>query len=191
LTPLDRRTALGLIAAASATPVLAQTAAPAPPVDRRPRTHDLVGQPAPAVDLARLGGGRLRNADFAGRTTIVQFWGLWCPDCLLDSDAVATLAARVARERRMAFVGIHTRGRYGRWGDVPTYFAEKGYSFPVAIDDDGAAYRAWSMKWVPSFLVVDRRGIIADYTTDLGAGGGIGVDGLLAKARAVAARRRA
>lgn len=192
MTDLTRRTAL--IAAACAAPLapaFAQSppASPPAPANPRPRAYDLIGQPAPAIDLARVGGGRLRNADFRGKTTIVQFWGLWCPDCLRDTDDVALLAARVGRERGMRYVGVHTRGRYGRWGDVDTFFSEKGYRYPVAIDDDQAAYRAWGVKWVPTFLVVDRRGVIRDWTTDLTAGGGIGVDGLLNKARAVARLR--
>jgi thiol-disulfide isomerase/thioredoxin len=191
----SRRAALSLALAGAGlglSPAVASAqAAPAaaPAVDPRPKTHALLGQPAPATDLPRLGGGRFTNADFRGKTTIVEFWGLWCPDCLLDGDNVAALAARVARERNMRFVAVHSRGRFGRWGSVEAYFAEKGHAYPVAFDDDGAAYRAWALKWVPTFLIVDRQGVIRDHATDLGAGNGIGVDGLLAKARAVARRR--
>jgi thiol-disulfide isomerase/thioredoxin len=152
----------------------------------RPRTHDLLGKPAPAINLNKVGGGQFASRDLRGKTTIVQFWGLWCPDCLRDTDDVAVLASRVTRERRLRFMSVHTRGRYGRWGNLDTFFAEKGYRYPVAIDDDQAAYRAWAIKWVPSFLIVNRQGIMADYTTDLTAGGGIGIDGLLNKALAVA-----
>jgi thiol-disulfide isomerase/thioredoxin len=155
-------------------------------VDRRPRTYDLIGQAAPVTDLERFGGGRLMQADFKGKTTIVQFWGIWCPDCLADVDDVAELNRLISRDRKLQFVGIHTRGRYGRWGGLAPFFAEKGYCFPVAIDDDSAAYKAWGIKWVPSFVIVGKDGIIREYTTDLKAGSGIGVQGLLAKAKAVA-----
>jgi thiol-disulfide isomerase/thioredoxin len=177
--------AAGTLAAAVALEAEAQTT-PAAPVDRRPRTYDLIGQAAPATDLARFGGGRLTQADFLGKTTIVQFWGIWCPDCLADVDDVAELNRLIARDRKLQFIGIHTRGRYGRWGGLAPFFAEKGYRFPVAIDDDSAAYKAWGIKWVPSFVIVGKDGIIRDYTTDLKAGSGIGVQGLLDKAKAVA-----
>lgn len=189
MTNMTRRDTLaGLAAGAVATSIAvgadAQTT-PSPPVDRRPRTYDLIGQAAPATDLARFGGGRLTQADFLGKTTIVQFWGIWCPDCLADVDDVAELNRLIARDRNLQFIGIHTRGRYGRWGGLAPFFAEKGYRFPVAIDDDSAAYKAWGIKWVPSFVIVGRDGTIRDYTTDLKAGSGIGVQGLLAKAKAV------
>ena len=171
---------------------IAAEAQSAPPVDRRPRSHALLGQPAPAIDLPLAGQrGRLNNRLFArNRATIVQFWGLWCPDCLADVDDVAELNRRVGRERGIGFVSVHTRGRYGRWGALEPFFQEKGYRFPVAVDDDQAAYRAWQMQWVPSFLIVDRAGVIRDYTTDLTAGNGIGVEGLLARARTVAGPAR-
>lgn len=187
MTRRDSLTSLaaGAIAATGALEAEAQTAA-ATPVDRRPRTYDLIGQAAPATDLARFGGGRLTQADFIGKTTIVQFWGIWCPDCLADVDDVADLNRLIARDRKLQFIGIHTRGRYGRWGGLAPFFAEKGYRFPVAIDDDSSAYKAWGIKWVPSFVIVGPDGIIRDFTTDLKAGSGIGVQGLLAKAKAVA-----
>lgn len=189
MTNMTRRDTLaGLAAGAVATSIAVEADAqttPYPPVDRRPRTYDLIGQAAPATDLARFGGGRLTQADFLGKTTIVQFWGIWCPDCLADVDDVAELNRLIARDRNLQFIGIHTRGRYGRWGGLAPFFAEKGYRFPVAIDDDSAAYKAWGIKWVPSFVIVGKDGTIRDYTTDLKAGSGIGVQGLLAKAKAV------
>lgn len=156
----------------------------------RPASYSEIGKPAPVFDLAKVGGGRFNNASLRGKTTIIEFWGLWCPDCLLDADNVAALAQRVRRERGINFVSVHTRGRYGRWGNIPAYFSEKGFSYPVAIDDDSAAYRAFKIAWVPSFVIVNPRGIIVDYSNDLGAGGGIGVDGLINKAKAASRIRR-
>lgn len=173
------------VGAASALPLEADAQTP-PAVDRRPRSYDLIGQAAPTTNLPRFGGGRLTEADFKGKTTIVQFWGIWCPDCLADADDVAELNRLIERDRALRFIGIHTRGRYGRWGGLAEFFAEKGYRFPVAIDDDSAAYRAWNIKWVPSFVIVGPDGIIRDFTTDLKAGSGIGLQGLLTKARNVA-----
>lgn len=184
-----RDTLTGLAAGTLATTVALETeaqTAPATPSDRRPRSYDLIGQAAPATNLPRFGGGRLTEADFKGKTTIVQFWGIWCPDCLADADDVAELNRLIERDRALRFIGIHTRGRYGRWGGLAEFFAEKGYPFPVAIDDDSAAYRAWNITWVPSFVIVGPDGIIRDFTTDLKAGSGIGVQGLLTKARNVA-----
>lgn len=156
----------------------------------KPTTYAEVGKAAPSFDIAKIGGGRFNNRSLRGKTTIVEFWGLWCPDCLADGANTAQLANRVRRERNINFIGIHTRGRYGRWGSVENYFQEKGYSYPVAIDDNSAVYNAFKLAWVPTYLIIDRNGIIRDFTTDLGSYDGIGVDGLLARARAISTPRR-
>jgi hypothetical protein len=91
-------------------------------------------------------------------------------------------------DRRLAFLGVHTRGRFGRWGSVETYFQQTGWNFPVALDDDGALYKTYQMRWVPGFLVIDGRGVVRDFSNDLDAGGGVGVAGFLQRVRAVAGR---
>lgn len=154
----------------------------------KPTTYSELGKKAPKFNLKKFGGGTFSNADFKGKTTIVEFWGLWCPDCMADAPLTAQVAARANATKNLRFIGIHTAGRYGRWGSLDAYFKEKGYSYPVAIDDDKTAYNAFKMQWVPTYLIIDKNGTIADFTTDLGIGG-IGVDALLARANKIAMRK--
>lgn len=59
-------------------------------------TRLVPGQPFPAVDLPRLGGGRLTNADFDARymTVLNVYRGLHCPRCKRQlGDFVAHKAA--------------------------------------------------------------------------------------------------
>ncbi len=141
-----------------------------------------LNQKVPNFDIAKSGGGKFNNASLLGKTTIVEFWGLWCPDCLVDGDNT-NQAAILAKKNGIEFMAIHTRGRYGRWGSIEAYFKEKGYSYPTAIDDDGAAYKAFELGWVPTYLVIDKYGTIRDFSTDLG--NILGVHGLINKAKAV------
>jgi thiol-disulfide isomerase/thioredoxin len=127
------------------------------------------------------GGGTFSNKSFAGKVTIVEFFGLWCPDCMADAPNVAELAGLVRATPGVQFVAVHTRGRYGRWGSLDNFFKEKGYSYPVAIDDDSAVYKAFGIQWVPSYLIIDAKGVVRDFTTDLGVSG-LGAKGLLARA---------
>lgn len=150
----------------------------------RPNSYSEIGKKCPKFSLKKNGGGSFSNANLKGKTTIIEFFGLWCPDCMLDAPNVAQFAAIANATKGMQFIGIHTHGRYGRWGSLDKFFEEKKYKYPVAIDDDKTAYNAFKIAWVPSFLIIDNKGIIRDFTTDLGAGG-IGVDGLLKRAIAV------
>ncbi len=154
----------------------------------RPKKYSLIGKKAPKFSLNRHRGGKFSNASFKGKTTIVEFWGLWCPDCLLDSPLTYALSQKAKATKNINLVAIHTAGRYGRWGSIDAYFEEKGFEYDVAIDDDKAAFKAFAIEWVPSYLIIDKNGNIADFTTDLGVEG-IGVDAFFARAKAIAAKK--
>lgn len=154
----------------------------------RPKKYSLLGKKAPIFSLSRHKGGKFSNASLKGKTTIVEFWGLWCPDCLLDSPLTNALSQKVKTTKNIKLVAIHTAGRYGRWGSIEAYFKEKGFEYDVAIDDDKTAYKAFAIEWVPSYLIIDKNGNIADFTTDLGVEG-VGVDAFFARAKAIAAKK--
>jgi peroxiredoxin len=155
----------------------------------RPAGHVLINQKAPPFDLPKVGGARAKLSDYKGKTLVLMFYGQWCGDCMRDAPQTAALVRAMAEDKRLAFLGIHTRGNFGRWGDVPTFFKEMGWSFPAALDDDSSAYKTYQMQWVPGFLVIDTKGIIRVFANDLVAGGGKGVAGFLGDVRAVAARK--
>ena len=169
----------GLTAAAAG-----QAVPPGAPGDPRPQTYALLNQVAPAFEFPGLNGERHRLSDYSGRVLILYFWGLWCPDCVADGANVNALAQGAARTPGVAFLGIHTRGRFGRWGSVPRYFEETGYSYPVAFDEGRAFARdIYRIAWFPSFLAIDGSGVIRAWRTDLGSQGAAG---FLAQARALA-----
>ncbi len=154
----------------------------------RPKKYSLIGKKAPKFSLNRHKGGTFANSNLKGKTTIIEFWGLWCPDCLLDSPLTYELSQKVKGTKNINLVAIHTAGRYGRWGSIDAYFKEKGFEYDVAIDDDKAAYKSFAIEWVPSYLIIDKHGNIADFTTDLGVEG-VGVNAFFARAQAIAAKK--
>jgi thiol-disulfide isomerase/thioredoxin len=175
-----------LIAAAAAFGICGKAAAATPP-DPRPRSYAMLGQPAAAFDFPKLGGGRATLADYAGKVLILSFGGLWCPDCILDGAAVARLSHLADEDADVDFLEIHTRNRFGRWGAnqreragvapynaeesaraLNAYFAEMGHRYPVAFD----ASRDWTavhygLEWYPTYIIIDRAGIIRAWRTDL------------------------
>lgn len=176
---LSRRVlTIGALASAAA-PAFAQAVAPTErrPLpgdadDPRPRVYSMIGQPAPDFAFPLRGGGTARLADYRGRTLVLYFGGLWCPDCVIDGPHTQTLARLIGRDRRLAFLQIHTRDRFGRWGTVDNYFNEYGYNWPVAFDASREFSRdVYRIEWSPSFLIVDRTGVIRRWRTDLTANG--------------------
>ncbi len=184
-----RHVGMGLAAATAVgalpvRPAAGQAVPPGAPGDPRPQSYALLNQPAPDFDFLSLNGERHRLSDYRGRVLILYFWGLWCPDCIADGANVNALARGASQTPGLAFLGIHTRGRFGRWGSVPRYFQETGYSYPVAFDEGRAFARdIYRIAWFPSFLAIDREGVIRRWRTDLGTQG---ATAFLAQARALA-----
>lgn len=170
-----RRAALQALAGAPllAVPAFAQAPPPGSPNDPRPKSYPLIGKKAAPFDFPKLGGGTAKLSDYRGKTLVLYWWGLWCPDCVLDGPNVAKFAGEIAKNKRLAFLGVHTRGRFGKWGSVEAYFAEQGYSYPVALyDGRDFPKEAYAVAWYPSFVAIDRKGVIRAWRTDLTATGG-------------------
>lgn len=126
-----------------------------------------VGQPAPALSLARVGGGRIDLASLRGKPVWVNFMQTTCPPCLDELPLMNGFAARYA-DSGLVIVAVDIREDEG----VVAAFAESlNVTFPIALDRDGAAQRAWGAYGLPVHFWVDAGGIVRD-----GALGGIGPD---------------
>ena len=152
----------------------------------RPYVYYGLGEAVPEFSLATVDGGAFTNEDLTGAWTIVDFWGLWCSDCIADGDQVAQLAEAVGEEDGLRFVSIHTPSRperaetaFGRWGSVDAYFEEKGYTYPTAIDTDASIRNAFQISWTPTYLLVDPEGVIRGFRTDLSVAGEDAVAGFI------------
>jgi thiol-disulfide isomerase/thioredoxin len=178
-------------------------AAPAAEEDPRPRSYALLNQPAPAFSFPKFGGGTAQLSDYTGKVLILYFGGLWCPDCVADAGFTNRLAQLAEADPDIDFLNIHTQNRFGRWGSnergrafdaaesdaaITAYFAETGYSYPIAFDASREFSRdTYKIQWSPSFLIIDRAGVIRGWRTDLLDDDG--VQSFFAEARGVAENR--
>jgi peroxiredoxin len=126
----------------------------------RKKAEALIGKPIPPFRLQLAGGGSLSEADLKGKWTIVEFWGIWCPDCMIDAPHVAALATAVQQDPGLRFIGVHVDTRTGRWSSVAEYLQEKGLTHPNLLDPERTLYKALALGWVPTYLVVDPQGVV-------------------------------
>jgi len=123
----------------------------------------LIGQPAPATDLAPLPGlerdGRavpgLSNATFKGAVTLVNVWASWCVPC---HDEVPFLQ-QLSKDKRIQLVGIN----YKDSPDNARRFLNR-YGNPFVAtgrDDNGRSSIDWGVYGVPETFLVGRDGRIA------------------------------
>jgi peroxiredoxin len=113
------------------------------------QTKDSVKGAAPPLDAPLLNGGHFSLEQQAQKPLLVYFWATWCPQCGLTSGSVDGLAENHAV--------ITVAMKSGGSAEVAQHLAEKRLAFPVIMDPEGEIAKAWGVKGVPTFYVLDAK----------------------------------
>ncbi len=135
-----------------------------------------VGQPAPSLDLAQLGGGQISLAELRGKPVWVNFMATWCPSCRDELPVMAGFASRYAAGGLVILV-IDVREDQAT---VDAFAKQLGVTLPIGLDIDGRAQAAWKAMALPVHFWVGADGVVRD-----GALGGIGPDVMAAGLRTI------
>ena len=126
-----------------------------------------VGEPPPPLVVPQLGGGRIDISALRGKPVWVNFMATWCPPCADELPLMNGYAARYADEG-LVVVAIDVREEEGT---VTPFVRALEVTFPVGLDRDGTAQRAWEAMALPVHFWIDADGVVRE-----GALGGIGPD---------------
>lgn len=130
-------------------------------------TNFHVGQTAPPLLVPQVGGGTIDLAALKGKAVWVNFMQTTCPPCIDEFPLMNGFAARYANDG-LVVLAIDIQEDEGT---VATFAQQLNATFPIGLDADAAAQRAWGAFGLPVHFWVDRDGIVRD-----GALGGIGPD---------------
>ncbi|MBX3439527.1 MAG: TlpA family protein disulfide reductase, partial [Planctomycetaceae bacterium] len=117
----------------------------------------LVGQPAPAIDLALLGGGRFQLAEQKGRLVVLDFWATWCGPCMQTMPLLEDLSHEFDPED-VRFVSVNLEERPEQ---IQGVLERHGLDVVVALDVDGVAGRRYEANAIPQLVLIDQEGKIA------------------------------
>lgn len=118
-------------------------------------------QAAPALSGTTLDGSRFTLASTLGKVVVINVWASWCTPCRAESPALARAAKHFAAQP-VQFLGIDERDGTAQ---ARAFAAAVGVSYPSLVDSDGTLLgrlRVLPQAAVPSTLVLDRQGRIAD-----------------------------
>ncbi len=126
-----------------------------------------IGQAAPSLRVAKLGGGTISLADLRGKPVWVNFMATWCPECRDELPLLAGFQARYATTGlTVVLVDVKEPGV-----DVAGYLKSLGVSLPVGLDDTGTAAADWKVLALPMHFWLTGDGVVA-----AGAVGSVGAD---------------
>lgn len=117
-------------------------------------TTGMVGRPAPAYALARLGGGEPVVSDaLRGRAHLVNVFASWCTPCRAEHPQLMQL-----RESGVEIVGVAYKDKPA---DTARFIAELGDPFSaVGIDRDGRLGLQFGATGAPETYVIGADGTV-------------------------------
>jgi uncharacterized protein (TIGR03435 family) len=122
-----------------------------------------IGQPAPALHLARVIGeqapARLNWAGMRGNVVVIEFWATWCPPCVGSIPHLNALEREFAGQP-VRFLSIS----YEKREILEKFLATHPMRGWVGVDENRETINAYGVRFLPLTVIVDRQGRIAALT---------------------------
>jgi thiol-disulfide isomerase/thioredoxin len=106
----------------------------------------------------------LKLDELRGRVILLNFWVFTCGNCTRTVPSLVDFDRRY-RESGLTLIGVHTpefppyAGEHDR-DNVARALQEYGIKYPVAQDNDSRTWNLYGIRYWPSFVLVDKRGMV-------------------------------
>ncbi len=119
--------------------------------------EELVGKPAPALELELLDGGRFDLASHKGKNIVIlDFWASWCGPCIRGLPMVAGVAEEF-RDRGVVLYAVNE----GESANVARRLLEDlELDLNAALDTDSKGSDPFFVRGIPQTVIIDKEGIV-------------------------------
>jgi peroxiredoxin len=108
------------------------------------------GGATPPLALQGIDGRLHRLEDYRGKVVLVNFWATWCEPCREEMPSMNKLRAALAGQQ-FEVLAVNLAEPESR---IRRFIEQVPLDFPVLMDRDSAAAKAWRARVLPiSFLV--------------------------------------
>ncbi|HKF52324.1 MAG TPA: TonB family protein, partial [Candidatus Acidoferrales bacterium] len=113
---------------------------------------------APEFSFNTLEHQQISLASLHGKVALLDFWGSWCPPCRASIPTIAALQKDFAKKNKdVEFVGISSDDDSNAW---QKFIAANRMVWPEYLDLDGHVQHAFAVDSYPTYIVLDRNGVI-------------------------------
>lgn len=114
------------------------------------------GGEAPPLELQDLAGNAHRLESYRGQVVLVNFWATWCEPCREEMPSLERLRQSL-QGRPFTVLAVNLAEPPSR---IRAFLEKMPLGFPVLLDRDTAAAKAWKARILPASYVVDAHGRI-------------------------------
>ena len=112
------------------------------------------GGPTPALSLKDLGGTSHKLDAYRGKVVILNFWATWCEPCREEMPSLNRLRKSLDGQP-VAMFAVNIGEGEARIND---FLAKVPVDFPVLLDRDSQASRAWKVRLMPTTFILGTDG---------------------------------
>ncbi|CAM3726778.1 redoxin domain-containing protein [Aeromicrobium ponti] len=113
-----------------------------------------IGLKAPEFELKNLQGETVKLSDYEGKKVMLNFWATWCPPCKAEMPDIQKFYSEKGDE--IAILAINIDPQY----DVAGFAKEMRVNFPILLDEEEKAAKAYQILTIPTTFFIDEKGII-------------------------------
>ena len=112
------------------------------------------GGPTPALSLKDLDGAAQALQAYRGNVVVLNFWATWCEPCRDEMPSFNKLK-RSFEGKPVVVLAVNVGEGEGR---IAEFLRKVPVDFPVLLDRDAAASRAWKVRLLPATFILGRDG---------------------------------
>lgn len=114
------------------------------------------GNIAPNFTLETLEGEVLSLSDFKGKKVFINFWATWCPPCRAEMPDIQ----KFSEDEDVLVLAINLTHTEDSLLTVDNFIQEKGFDFPVLVDENGEVAELFRVQAYPTSYMIDTSGRI-------------------------------
>ncbi len=131
-----------------------------PQRERQSQAPELIGQPAPQVELNLLDGTTVNLEKHLGEhLVLLDFWATWCPPCREAMPVLDDLAQQYA-DRGLVVYAVN-QGEAVE--PIVAFLEEHDLQLTVALDPERQVGSAFGIRGLPTLVVIDQSGVVQGF----------------------------